>query len=211
MTALVLSLALALPLAAAADRRDGPSHHTRASVHYHVGDHVRYLPRGHVRLSVGLGSYYYYGGTYYRWHGPDYVVVGAPLGARVHVLPRGYVTFGVGPRRYFFVDSTYYLWEPQAREYVVVQEPDGAEQAMANAKSESSGSAEQGSGSGEVFAYPNRGQSDEQSDRDRYECHLWAADQSGYDPTYSDQPAAKNDDYRRAMTACLVARGYTVR
>ncbi|WP_293861002.1 glycine zipper 2TM domain-containing protein [Steroidobacter sp.] len=34
----------------------------------------------------------------------------------------------------------------------------------------------------QVFVYPTAGQSDAQLDRDRYECHLWAVKQSGYDP-----------------------------
>lgn len=33
-----------------------------------------------------------------------------------------------------------------------------------------------------VYYYPNEGQSQEQQDRDRYECYLWAVDQTGYDP-----------------------------
>ena len=34
----------------------------------------------------------------------------------------------------------------------------------------------------EVIAYPARGQTPEQLDRDRYECHRWAAQQTGFDP-----------------------------
>lgn len=34
-----------------------------------------------------------------------------------------------------------------------------------------------------VYVYPSNGQSDEQSDRDRYECHLWAVQQTGFDPS----------------------------
>ena len=33
-----------------------------------------------------------------------------------------------------------------------------------------------------LFFYPKQGQSKAQQDRDRYECHLWAVKQSGYDP-----------------------------
>ena len=33
-----------------------------------------------------------------------------------------------------------------------------------------------------VYYYPNDNQSQEQQDRDRYECYLWAVDQTGYDP-----------------------------
>jgi OmpA family protein len=34
----------------------------------------------------------------------------------------------------------------------------------------------------EVYIYPDRGQSAERQSRDRYECHQWAASQTGFDP-----------------------------
>jgi hypothetical protein len=37
-----------------------------------------------------------------------------------------------------------------------------------------------------VFVYPANGQSPEQTDRDRYECHVWAVQQTGVDPSRSD-------------------------
>jgi hypothetical protein len=40
----------------------------------------------------------------------------------------------------------------------------------------------------EVFAYPAQGQSDQQLDRDRYECHLWAVRESGFDPSRPGLP-----------------------
>jgi hypothetical protein len=36
-----------------------------------------------------------------------------------------------------------------------------------------------------LYVYPSRGQSQEQQDRDRYECHNWAVSQTGFDPTRS--------------------------
>lgn len=33
-----------------------------------------------------------------------------------------------------------------------------------------------------VYFYPNANQSEEQQERDRYECYLWAVEQTGYDP-----------------------------
>lgn len=38
----------------------------------------------------------------------------------------------------------------------------------------------------EVVAYPLRGQSERQVRQDRYECYLWAVNQSGYDPAAQD-------------------------
>jgi hypothetical protein len=37
-----------------------------------------------------------------------------------------------------------------------------------------------------LFVYPANGQSPEQLDRDRYECHTWAVQQTGVDPTRPD-------------------------
>jgi hypothetical protein len=37
-----------------------------------------------------------------------------------------------------------------------------------------------------VFVYPTNGQSPEQTDRDRYECHIWAVQQTGVDPSRAD-------------------------
>lgn len=205
-TALALMLAVAVvgatfgSAAGAADRDHGQA----KAAHFHrPGEHVRRLPRERVRVSVGSSHYYYFSGSFYRPFGLGYVVVSAPLGARIRTLPVGYVSFVLGTRHFFYVNSTYYRWEPGTREYVVVQEPNGATEAMSQNGSEAD--------SGELYAYPNQGQSADQTKRDRYECHLWAAQQSGYDPTYADQPTKSSDDYRRAMTACLVGRGYTVR
>lgn len=35
----------------------------------------------------------------------------------------------------------------------------------------------------QLMIYPMKGQSNEQLSKDRYECHLWAVQQSGFDPT----------------------------
>ncbi len=35
----------------------------------------------------------------------------------------------------------------------------------------------------ELIVYPGRGQSPQQTDRDRYECHTWAVRQTGFDPS----------------------------
>jgi hypothetical protein len=37
-----------------------------------------------------------------------------------------------------------------------------------------------------IFVYPTNGQSPEQTDRDRYECHIWAVQQTGVDPSRAD-------------------------
>lgn len=40
----------------------------------------------------------------------------------------------------------------------------------------------------EVFAYPQRGQTPEQQDRDHYECSVWATQQTGFDPSAPGVP-----------------------
>ena len=40
----------------------------------------------------------------------------------------------------------------------------------------------------EVYAYPQRGQTPEQQDRDRYECSVWATQQTGFDPSAPGVP-----------------------
>ena len=40
----------------------------------------------------------------------------------------------------------------------------------------------------EVFAYPLRGQTPDQQERDRYECSLWATQQTGFDPSAPGVP-----------------------
>ena len=36
---------------------------------------------------------------------------------------------------------------------------------------------------GDMFIYPSKGQSQAQQDKDRYECHTWAVQQTGFDPS----------------------------
>jgi len=62
-----------------------------------------------------------------------------------------------------------------------------------------------------LYVYPAAGQSQAQLAEDRYQCHVWAADQSGHDPTQgaSDRDAAEN--YTRAFTACMEGRNYVVK
>ncbi|MCK4837360.1 MAG: hypothetical protein KAS94_01080, partial [Desulfobulbaceae bacterium] len=66
------------------------------------------------------------------------------------------------------------------------------------------------------FIYPKEGQSEEQQATDRYECHRWSVDQTGFDPSQpgGDVPqrehSGKRLEYQRAMKACLEARNYSV-
>ena len=74
--------------------------------------------------------------------------------------------------------------------------------------------APRGQAPAELMVYPKNGQSQKyQQITDRYECYRWAVSQLGYDPTSAGGGTVRRDltDYNRAQTACLVARGYSVK
>jgi len=62
-----------------------------------------------------------------------------------------------------------------------------------------------------MYVYPAAGQSEAQLAQDRYQCHVWAADQSGYDPTLGAGNRDDAEDYTRAFTACMEGRNYVVK
>jgi hypothetical protein len=70
---------------------------------------------------------------------------------------------------------------------------------------------------GDWVLEPLDGVSYVQAARDRYECDIWAVDQTGFDPAKDDggvPPGAlpgKRADYLRAEAACFQARGYVVK
>jgi hypothetical protein len=108
---------------------------------------------------------------------------------------------------YYYWDNLYYTWSPADSGYVVTTPPP-----VAGDQPDESGTAEAPADSAaDVYLYPRNGQSDEQMANDRYECHSWAAGQTGFDPTRGGQQSGNRDDYRRAMTSCLDARGYSAR
>ena len=132
---------------------------------------------------------------------------GAPLGFYVPFLPPYFTTIWWGGVPYYYANDTYYLWDDEQRQYQVVAPPDGVE----------SGATLQAPASDQLFVYPKSGQPAEQQAQDRYECHRWAVDNSGFDPTHADggvapeQAVGKRNEYFRAEVACLEGRGYTVK
>jgi hypothetical protein len=185
-------------------RVDGRYQHNRS---YPVRGHVYHaLPHRYVSVRYRGGPYYYGGGVWYRPYGPRYVVVAPPIGIGVGFLPPYYTTVWFGGVPYYYADDTYYMWRPERREYVVTQPP-AREAARVDAPS----------GNTEIFVYPKNGQNEAQQSTDRYECHAWAVQQSGFDPTrpgggvQDAQIEAKRADYRRAEGACLEGRGYSVK
>lgn len=60
----------------------------------------------------------------------------------------------------------------------------------------------------QIFAYPQRGQSAEQQKRDEFECHQWAVQQSGVDPTAA-RTAQASPPSQGARGGPSVGRGAT--
>lgn len=183
-------------------------HDTRHHMdHYYParGASVRALPSGHVPVyDHGRNAYYFHGGVWYRPYGGRFIVVGPPIGVFVPFLPAYYTTLWVGGYPYYYANDTYYTWDPAQAQYQVVDPP-----------AESAASTEPPATAGELYSYPKNGQTPEQQEQDRYECHRWAVDQSGFDPTQSvggaPPDSGKRPAYQHAMTACLEGRGYSVK
>lgn len=208
VAAAAVALAFALPGAALA-QHSGGAHgggaHFASGGHGAVGHgyHGGYYGRGWYGRGYygGWGGWGWWGGG---WYGPWV------YGAFLPVLPWYYETYWWGGVPYYYADNTYYQWNEGAHGYVVVPPPG----ASAN---EPSGAGAAGPVNTELFAYPTKGQTAEQQSKDRYECHRWAADQTGFDPTQAGgavqakDAGAKRDDYVRAEAACLSGRGYSVR
>lgn len=62
-----------------------------------------------------------------------------------------------------------------------------------------------------LYVYPAAGQSEARTADDRYQCHTWAAGESGHDPTLGAGSRDEAEGYTRAFTACMEGRGYVVR
>ncbi|MCU0975504.1 MAG: hypothetical protein MUC71_04235 [Steroidobacteraceae bacterium] len=174
--------------------------------HYYPprGYYYPYAPYGAVRIRHHHYNYYYGGGIWYAPRGVGWVVVAPPIGVFVSLLPTYYSTVWFGGIPYYYANDAYYVYRERERVYEVVQPPSGQATTVSPAATD-------------IFVYPRQGQSQEQTDFDRYECHRWAADETGFDPTRADggvgadQSNAARDEYLRAMTACLEGRGYSVR
>jgi hypothetical protein len=170
------------------------------------GAFVGGVPHGGIGVDFHGGHYFYSGGVWYRPYGSGFVVIGAPFGAFVPVLPPFYTTLWWGGVPYYYANDTYYTYSGPDQGYEVVAPPPNANE-LSTAEPPPA----------DVFLYPKNGQSEEQQGKDKYECHRWAANQTGFDPTQPGgvavpgQGPGSRADYQRAMNACLEGRGYSVR
>ena len=206
-----LAIAFALTAATAeAERHGGRSEHFDDRYnhnHYYParGSWVREVPGGHIVVNRDHERFFYGGGVWYAPRGPRFLVVAPPIGVFVPLLPPFYTTVWIGSIPYYYANDAYYVWRESAHGYEVVEPP------------EDHGATTEAPASDDIFIYPKNGQSEDQQARDKYECHRWAASETGFDPTQSgggvppEQNSSKRADYQRALGACLEGRGYSVK
>jgi hypothetical protein len=162
-----------------------------------------------------------WGGGY--WHGGFWpgVFWGGNFAWFLPVLPAFCATYWWNSVPYYYYNDVYYTYDPSASGYVVTTPPPALDSDTSSGGGDGAGpaAAEQAPPAGYpanaptappvngdgLFAYPKNGQSDQQQSTDRTECGQWAGAQTG-----ADASAAGSMDYRRALTACLQGRGYSV-
>jgi hypothetical protein len=182
-------------------------HYHHGYFYPHIGVVVTALPIGYRTYWFGGASWYFADGVWYQAAPGGFIVARPPVGLVVTLLPATATTVWISGSPYYYANDVYYRWAPAVNGYEVVAPPVGAEQpgsAPAQAPDD-------------IFIYPRNGQTAEKQAADRYECHNWASHQTGFDPTRTQDgsaPAASSslaEQYRRAMSACLEARGYSVK
>ena len=167
------------------------------------GQYIGSLPKGHRDVFYRGARYHFYGGVWYRPEGRRFLVVAPPIGLFVPFLPPFYTTIWFSGIPYYYANEVYYT--STVGGYVVAPPPQGEVSQVPTSAGQTQ--------TGQLFVYPRQGQSPKQQADDRYACHSWAVDQTSYDPTKPpiDASEAQRDNYRRAMSACLDGRGYTVK
>jgi hypothetical protein len=180
--------------------QDSRYHHDRS--YPARGQVIRELPRDRRAVVYGGSRFYFSGGVWYRAQGARFAVIVPPIGLFVPFLPPYYATIWLRGVPHYYANEVYYAHRGNG--YVVVEPPK-------EEVSQSPPPADQ------MFIYPRMGQSGQQQADDRYSCHRWAVNQTGFDPTQppggspEPQKIEARADYQRAMSACLDGRGYTVK
>jgi len=194
-----------------------------------VAGHPGYY--GHPGTVYAPAGHGWYGGY---WHGAYWPHVWYHPGYAwwLPVLPIGYATYWWAGVPYYYWNNVYYVWNPGYNGYIVTDPPPVATDSSADASADQYEQAAPppaqysdqapppaqayppatgGGGTADLYLYPRNGQSEAQQQNDRYECHGWAVSQTGFDPTHGGPQPGSQAEYRKAMIACLDARGYSAR
>lgn len=163
--------------------------HTRYRYGYNDRGYAPAWPQRHWQGGYWRGTYWpqvhYYSGI--PWF--------------VTALPLGYTTLWFGSMPYYYVNDVYYTHSIADNGYVLTDPPPAADEDSVEVDGDENTS-------GKVFAYPMKGQSEDEQAADRQECQEWASTHAGDE---TDGAAVTSSDYRRAMTACLTGRGYSAK
>ena len=158
------------------------------------------LPFGYATYYWGGVPYYYYDNAYYNWDPSQngYVATDPPpvMQSGSDEPPPGDVPPASD------APSADYVPAPQSNDSPPPQSSNSAVP---------SGPRGNWSSAADIYVYPRNGQNEQQTSTDRFECHKWSVAQTGFDPTRAMNLQGTSIDYRRAMGACLDARGYSVK
>ena len=167
------------------------------------GTTVTTLPSDHRIVRHGDKNYYYGGGVWYLAAGSRYVAILPPAGVVVPVLPPHTTTVWVGTVAHYYAGGVYYVWRAPQQVYAVAPTPPLSDVTTDRADLPDL-----------LSIQATRGQSDARLADDRYQCHRWAFDQSGFDPAEPGGGVApaeyrqRRAHYRQALSGCLEIRGY---
>lgn len=194
--------------------------------HYYPrhGSYVTGLPPDYLDIEFRGNRFYFQGGVWFRRVGLNFEVTAPPYGIGIPILPPAYTTVWLDSQPYYYANDIYYTQAAASSGYVVVAPPVGIDSATvqpapvvtpAPIVAPSPAVAPAQSTAAEVdaeplFVYPRNKQSKTQAAKDRSECNSWASDQTGYAPSAAPD-AQQRSNYRRAVSACMEGRGYTVR
>lgn len=160
----------------------------------------------HPYWAGGWWGGYFWPRAYYGWAFPWFLAA----------LPLGCAAYWWNGVPYYYVNSVYYVWNTDANGYVVADPPPVSGDVAPDSSADTgapgqAASAPVAPAPDDVYMYPANGQSPQQQSTDRFECHKWAQDQTGFDPTQPNGGSGSSspDDYHRAMIACLNGRGYS--
>lgn len=129
----------------------------------------------------------------------------------------GVLGWGLAPHYYYprhYYPPPAYYYPPPAYYYPPPPPPSAPSESYYPPANESAQTPPSG---GQIFIYPRQNQSLQKQEEDRQKCHDWAVNQTGFDPSKppgsepDSQAVQKSMDYFRAMSACLDARGYSVK
>ena len=188
-------------------RLDNRFHHDR---YYPArGYVVTTLPPGRIEVGFSGGRYYYHGGVWFRPHGPRWIVVAPPIGIIIPLLPFGYSTIYYRGLPYYYADDVYYVRTP-AGSYRVIEAPPVEEVTYIESAPVVAQAPVPSAPADGLFVYPRNGQTPTQTAYDRIDCVKWAIGQTGYDPSQGGDNGARAN-FQRAASACLDARGYSVK